>query len=177
MALMKERSGMTNKVATFLAHAIAMEQEAADRYDELADSMDVHNNAEVATLFRQMANFSRLHGASVVERAKPYELPKLKSWQFRWNTPQAPEVGDIEGSHYLMTPYHALVFALENEVRGHQFYATEAKGNDDADVRKMAAEMADEEAEHVAELKTWIERTPKPAEDWADDPDDALVAD
>ncbi|MDO8605706.1 MAG: ferritin family protein [Phaeospirillum sp.] len=168
---------MTTKVAIFLAHALAMEQEAADRYDELADTMEVHNNQDVAELFRQMAKFSRLHGASVAQRASPHELPRLKSWQYRWNTPEPPEVGEPEGSHYMMTPYHALIFALENEKRGHQFYATEASGSDDNAVREMAAEMAEEEAEHVAELESWISRTPKPPADWADDDDDAVVVD
>ena len=168
---------MTTKVATFLAHALAMEQEAADRYDELADTMEVHNNQDVADLFRQMAKFSRLHGASVAQRATPYELPRLKSWQYRWNTPLPPEVGEPEGSHYMMTPYHALIFALENEKRGQQFYASEASGSDDATVRTLAAEMAEEEAEHVAELEAWIARTPKPDADWARDDDDAVVVD
>jgi len=168
---------MTQKVALFLAHAMAMEQEAADRYDELADTMEVHNNREVAELFRQMAKYSRLHGASVAQRASSHDLPRLKSWQYRWNMAEPPEVGEVEGGHYLMTPYHALVFALENEKRGHQYYALQATDTDDAEVRAMAAEMADEEAEHVAELEAWIARTPKPAADWADDPDDAVVVD
>ncbi|RAU20879.1 rubrerythrin [Paramagnetospirillum kuznetsovii] len=168
---------MTDKVALFLAHAVAMEQEAADRYEELADTMDVHNNAEVAGLFRQMAKYSSLHGATVIERAKPYTLPKLKSWQFRWNMPEPPEVGDFLGGHYLMTPYHALEFALDNERRGHQFYASEASRNDDQTVRAMAAEMAAEEVEHVSELEAWLARTPKPEADWAEDTDDAVVVD
>jgi rubrerythrin len=168
---------MTQKVAIFLAHAMAMEQEAADRYDELADSMEVHNNQDVAELFRQMSKYSRLHGASVAQRATPYDLPRLKSWQYRWNTPEPPEVGEVEGSHYMMTPYHALVFALENERRGHQFYASQAAESDDSSVREMAAEMADEEAEHVTELEAWIARTPKPDADWAQDDDDAVVVD
>lgn len=168
---------MTDKVATFLAHAVAMEQEAAERYEELADTMDVHNNGAVADLFRQMAKYSRLHGASVAQRAVAYTLPKLKSWQFRWNAPEPPEVGDFTGGHYLMTPYHALLFALENERRGHQFYASEAARNEDATVRAMAAEMAAEEVEHVSELEAWIARTPPPEDNWAEDPDDAVVVD
>jgi rubrerythrin len=168
---------MTQTVAIFLAHAMAMEQEAADRYDELADTMEVHNNLDVADLFRQMAKYSRLHGASVAQRASPFELPRLKSWQYRWNTPEPPEVGEVECGHYMMTPYHALVFALENEKRGYQFYASQAESSEDDAVRTMAAEMAEEEAEHVTELEAWIARTPKPASDWAEDPDDAVVVD
>ncbi|CAA7621057.1 conserved hypothetical protein [Candidatus Terasakiella magnetica] len=168
---------MSTKVATFLAHALAMENEAADRYDELADSMEVHNNPDVAEMFRQMAKFSRLHGASVAARAAPYDLPKLKSWQYRWNTPEPAEVGPVDDTHYMMTPYHALAFALENERRGMEFYADEAAANPEKDVRDMAAEMAAEEAEHVAELEGWIARTPKPAADWSEDEDDAVVVD
>jgi rubrerythrin len=168
---------MTTPVATFLAHALAMENEAADRYDDLADTMEVHNNPEVADLFRQMSHFSRLHAASVAERAAGHDLPELKSWQFRWNTPEPPEVGAVEGTHYLMTPFHALSFALDNERRGRDFYAAEAAQSLDAEVRHMAAEMTQEESDHVAELERWIERTPKPETDWADDPDEATVAD
>lgn len=168
---------MTTKVALFLAHALAMENEAADRYDELADSMEVHNNGEVAELFRQMAKFSRLHGASVAERTKGHDLPKLMSWQYRWNTPEPPEVGTTEVAHYMMTPWHALTFALENEIKGQKYYADQAEGSDDSEVRALAAEMAAEEAEHVEELENWIARTPKPDGNWAEDPDEALVAD
>jgi rubrerythrin len=168
---------MTTKVATFLAHALAMEIEAADRYDELADTMEVHNNPDVAELFRQMSNFSRLHAASVAERTTGHDLPALKSWQYRWNTPEPPEVGAVEGTHYRMTPYHALSFALDNERRGRDFYASLARTGEDADIRRLAAEMAAEEDEHVAELERWIARVPRPETDWADDPDDAVVAD
>ena len=39
----------------FFAAAIAMEEEAAQRYEEFADAMDMHNNAEVASMFRRLA--------------------------------------------------------------------------------------------------------------------------
>ncbi|MBI2236840.1 MAG: ferritin family protein [Magnetospirillum sp.] len=168
---------MTTKVATFLAHSIAMENEAAERYDELASVMEVHNNPEVAVLFHQMAEFSRRHTASVKSRAVGYQLPQLKSWEYRWNTPEPPEVGVTDATHYMMTPYHALEFALANERRGHDFYAREAAGSDDSEVRRLATEMAEEEAEHVEELEAWIARTPKPATDWKEDPDPVSVID
>ncbi len=34
---------------TFLVYSIALEEEAAERHDELADMMGVHNNPEVAS--------------------------------------------------------------------------------------------------------------------------------
>jgi rubrerythrin len=168
---------MTTKVATFLAHALALEDEAADRYEELADVMEVHNNSEVALMFKQMSEFSRMHGLQVKQRAQGHVLPKLRSWEYRWNTPESPEAGAPENTHYLMTPWHALTFALANERRGLEFYANTAKASDDAEVRRLAAEMADEEQEHVAALERWLARTEKPAANWKEDPDPVCVVD
>ncbi len=168
---------MTTAVATFLAHALALETEAAERYAELADVMDVHNNPEVALLFRQMAEFSTLHAESVRRRAAGHQLPHLHSWDYRWNTPEPPEVGAPEDTHYLMTPWHALSFALDNERRGYDFYAGKANTGDDSEVSLLAAEFAAEESEHVATLVRWLERIPHPTADWAEDPDPASVVD
>jgi len=167
----------TTKVATFLAHALALEVEAADRYEELADVMEVHNNSEVALMFRQMSEFSRMHGLQVKQRAQGHQLPKLRSWEYRWNTPEPPEVGTPDATHYLMTAWHALSFAMENERRGLTYYASVAADSDDAEVRRLAAEMAEEEREHVATLERWLARTPKPSADWSEDPDPVAMID
>lgn len=168
---------MPTKVATFLAHALAMENEASERYAELADMMAVHNNADVAEMFRQMSEFSHMHALSVRQRASGHELPRLKSWEFRWNMPEPPEVGDPGIAHYLMRPWHALAFALENERKGMAYYATAAQSGDDAEIRALAAAFADEEAEHVATLERWLARTPEPEFGWCEDPDPAAVID
>ncbi|MGE5475209.1 MAG: ferritin-like domain-containing protein [Bacteroidales bacterium] len=169
---------MTSKVALFLAHSIALETEAGERYEELAGVMEVHNNLEVAELFRKMSDFSHRHAASVQERARAFApLPKLKSWEYRWNSPEPPEVGDFSATHYLMTPFHALQFALANERRGWEFYNRSAADSPDAEVRGLARDFADEEAEHVKELEEWLGKVPRPAIDWADDPDPAAVID
>jgi hypothetical protein len=46
----KGTSGI-DTVELFLAHALTLENEAADGYQEIGDSMVVHNNPEVAALF------------------------------------------------------------------------------------------------------------------------------
>lgn len=168
---------MTSMVATFLAHALTLESEAAERYDELADTMEVHNNPLVSTLFRQMAGFSRRHAEEVRQRCQGHPLPALRLDDFRWTTPEPPEVGSPEGTHYLMTPWHALTFALGNERRGWEFYADAAATSNDPEVRRLAAEMAEEEQGHVATLERWVAATPRPGDGWAEDPDPAAVAD
>jgi rubrerythrin len=160
---------MSYSLPEFLAHAIALEREAEERYHELADMMEVHHNLDTAKVFRDMARFSKMHGDEISERAKHVELRKIAPWEFCWRLP--PEVGDDEGLHYLMPPYNALLYARENEIRGMDYYRAAAEGSDDAEVRRLGHDFADEERQHVEALDRWIAVTPKPAESWMEDPD------
>ncbi len=166
-----------SEVALFLAHAIALEAEAAERYDELADTMEVHNNPAVAEIFRKQAHFSRLHWAEVTETAAALTLPQLKPWEYRWQTAEGPESAPVERTHYLMTPYHCVHLALQNERRGHQYYADVAHRTEDPEVRRLAALFAAEEAEHVALLEKLAATIPEPEPDWDLDLDPPVVPD
>ena len=42
-------------IPQLLAHAIALENEASERYADLADLMEAHNNYDVASLFKKMS--------------------------------------------------------------------------------------------------------------------------
>jgi len=64
----------------------------------------------------------------------------------------------MEGSHYLMNAEYALSLALASEENGYAFYHNIATTTTDVEVRTMAEEFAEEEAEHVAELKKWVKR-------------------
>ena len=48
-------------VAEFFAQALAIEIEASERYELLADQMDVHNNREIAAIFRKRAAIEAHH--------------------------------------------------------------------------------------------------------------------
>jgi len=144
----------------FLAHAVALEQEAADRYLELADMMEAHRNDAVSKVFRDMTRFSEMHRDEIKARVGATELPQLRAWEYRWSLP--PEVGGEEGFDYMMEAYHALQYARENEVRGLDYYRSVAEAATDAEVRRLATDFANEEAEHVAALDKWIELTPRP---------------
>jgi len=151
---------MKYSLSEFLAHAIALEREAQERYHELADMMEAHLNFDTAKVFRDMVRFSQMHGDEIAERAKHVELRKLNSWEFRWRV--SHEVGDDDGVDYLMTPYHALEYARENEIRGMNYYQTAAEKSQDAEVRRLGKEFADEEKEHVEALDLLIEKPPRP---------------
>lgn len=160
---------MDYALPAFLAHAIALEHEAAERYLELADMMEAHRNDPVSELFRDMVRYSRMHRDSIIERAQGVTLPKLGSWQYRWRHP--PEAGGEEGFDPALNVHQALRYALDNEMRGLNYYASVGENTSDDEVRRLAAEFAAEETEHVQALEDWLARTPRPASPWAQDPD------
>jgi len=160
---------MSYALPEFLAHAVALEQEAAERYLELADMMEAHRNDAVSAVFRDMTRFSELHRDEIKARVASIQLPQLKSWEYRWRSP--PEAGGEEGFDYLMEPYHALKYARANEVRAMQYYRSVEQASADAEVKRLAGAFAEEETEHVAALDKWIALTPRPSTTWEDDPD------
>ena len=155
----------------FMAHAIAMEAEAAVRYDELADAMDMHNNVEVASLFRRMAVIERKHAEQLLAQMGWSSAPRVRSSAWRSDTGEGPETAASEDIHYLMQPYHALQIALRNEERAAQFFGRLAEAARDVKVRDAALELQREEQEHVALVHAWLAKVPEPAPDWAVDPD------
>jgi rubrerythrin len=160
-------------LGTFLLHAMVLEDEAAARYNELADAMEVHHNREVEVLFRQMAELSRLHLNEATEHASLHAggRPQMKPWEYDWPGQESPESGRLESSHYLMTPQQVLDLALEAELSAHDFYDSVARQASDESIRVLAAEFAAEEAEHVEVLRRWLALYPEPPRAWDEDLD------
>ena len=98
----------------FLAHTVALEEEAMSRYRELAEAMETHNNPEVAAFFRRMSEESAKHLAEVRTFAEGQSLPELAAWEFDWPG-EAPESASYEALHYRMDLRSAMELALANE--------------------------------------------------------------
>ena len=160
----------------FMVHAYAMEAEAAERYAEFADAMEVHNNPEVAELFRKLSRIEQRHADQILEQMGWKQSP-VASANYRWEGTEGPETADPTELHYLMQPYHALQIALLNEKRARDFFTHLAKSTKDAGVRKGAREMEEEEAEHVRLIEEWLKRTPKPDANWETDQDPPVLSD
>jgi rubrerythrin len=158
-------------LAELMAQALTMETEAAQRYAEFADAMEVHNNLEVAALFRKMADIERKHALKIMAQMGWKGTPPLPSGKPRWEGFEAPETTPGDEVHYLMQPYHALQLALANEQRAERFFARLVREARQESVRRAARELQAEEAEHVALIKRWMKKVPKPRHDWAIDPD------
>ncbi len=155
----------------FMALALAMETEAAERYAEFADAMEMHNNLEVAALFRKMADIESRHAAQIMAEMGWKEAPALPPGRPTWEGFEAPETTPVDEVHYLMQPWHALQLALKNEERAERFFGRLARVATVATVKKAARELEAEEREHVELVKAWLKKVPPPDSDWANDPD------
>ncbi len=158
-------------LAELLAHAYAIEVEAAERYRVLGDQMEVHNNPELAGLFRELAGHEEKHAAEIKARALKTGMAELKPSEFKWPGTEGPELAALDDAHYQMTPWHALQMALAAETRAFEFFNSIVESTAELDIRKWAGEFREEEAEHVALVEGLLEKYPEPEAGWSEDDD------
>lgn len=155
----------------FMAQALAMERDAVARYNEFADAMEVHNNREVAVLFRTMAGYEAKHAEQIRAQMGWTADPPPPEGGFGWTDLEPPETVPSDEVHYLMQPWHALQLALQAEQRAEAFFAHLVQLDLSEPVRRAALELQEEEREHVELVRSWMEKYPEPEDNWADDPD------
>jgi rubrerythrin len=148
-----------------------MEVEAAERYNELADAMETHNNVDVAALFRRLAKIEDIHARKISADMKWKSPPVVPPQPVLWKGVEAPETTPIDEVHYLMQPYQALELALAAERRAVAFFERLEGAATDPAVRAAAREMVEDEREHVTLVEAWLRKVPKPDAGWAEDPD------
>lgn len=167
---MKTKPKPSTQYADFMSRAYTMELEATERYTQFAEQLETHNNREVASLFRKLAEIEKLHAKRILEEMQWPSVPALPP-AYAWEGPEGPETAPFDSLHYLMQPWHALEIALRCEREAQKYYAGIAASRAPKSVRDAAREMAAEEAEHVRLIKAWMTRVPKPAAGWDEDPD------
>lgn len=155
----------------FMAQAWEMEIEAAQRYSDFADAMEIHNNREVAAMFRTMAGYETKHADEIMATMGWSEAPPVTARDGAWPGYEGPETSPGDEVHYLMQPWHALQLALAAEERAERFFAELARVAKNKAVRDAAHALRAEEQEHVALVRAWMKKVPKPDRDWALDPD------
>ena len=160
----------------FMTRAYTMELEAIERYAQFAEQLDAHNNKEVANLFRKLLQIEALHAKRILEEMGWATMPALPP-AYAWEGAEGPETAPFESLHYLMQPYHALEIALQCECQAQQYYENIAQSRAPRRVRAAAAEMANEEREHVRLIRAWLAKVPKPNEGWDQDPDPPRISD
>jgi erythrin-vacuolar iron transport family protein len=155
-----------------LDFAILMEDEAAERYEELADQMEKHHTPEAAKFFRQMIGYEKKHGEELAKRRSELfasarsHVDSSMLWEV-----EAPEYDKVRA---FMTARQALLVALESEQKAHAFFVDAIPHVRDAQARALFEELRDEEIIHQTLVQKELSALPPEphlaAGDFADEP-------
>ena len=148
---------MNEWTAELYAHAIAIEREAATRYDELGAAMAERGDHAIAMLFYMLASFEARHLGELTRKTAGVVLPDLSA-DYTWREGEAPETVSFDACRGDMTPKRALLIAFDAEKRAKAFFEHAARITEDPATRALAREMADEEAEHMVLVERALER-------------------
>ncbi len=154
-----------------LAVAYQIEIDAVERYNVLADQMETHNNPELVKIFRDLARAEGIHGEEIRRLAGDFDVENEAHRLARFGRTDSPEEAELDSAHYLMTPWHALQLSLAGEKRALAYFTFIVETAKDPKVKTMAAELVEEEAEHVNLVNRLLLRYPPPRDSWAEDLD------
>ena len=152
--------------------AILVEDEAQERYLELADQMEQHHTAEAARFFRTMAGNEKKHGDDLRARRRSLfgDSPRRVKASMLWDV-EAPAYDEVR---VYMSARQAMETALRAETKAHAFFVAALPRLQDADVRKLFQELRDEEVLHQALVREAMRgvapEPPADPTDYADEP-------
>jgi rubrerythrin len=150
-------------VEQFYADAHAIEIEASVRYRVLAREVQASGNARTAELFLKLARLEAGHADKLKRAAAPELLARAREQLLARKGGQT-EVPNYEFLYRDVPPFHALMLALESERRAKAYFERIRQNARDPAVKKLAAEFAREEAQHVVWLEKALAREPQPAQ-------------
>lgn len=165
-----------SSLADLLTVAYRIEADAVERYTLLATQMEQHNNTELAKIFRDLARAEGIHADEIRRMAGTIDVVALAQRQGAWKKGESPEEADLGAAHYLMTPWHALKMALAGEERALAYFKSVAETAADPEIKEMAEEFVEEEAEHVNLVHRLLRKYPAPPASWSADDDPANQA-
>lgn len=140
-----------NSPEAFYAHALAIAREAAARYWEFAHQLLLYRENAVAQVFLELAASAAQRLEGLERRAAGMKLPDVAPTEHGWKGLERPGM-PLPVAHCLMNPRRALAIALDNEQRAAGFYKRVSVWAPDAAIRRLAAEIGNEQAKHVARI-------------------------
>ncbi len=152
--------------------ASLIEDEAKERYEELAHQMELHHDADVARFFHFMAKNEARHGEELAERrARLFpSLPRRVDRSMIWDV-EAPAYETVRA---FMSLKEALEVALAAEVKAFNYFCEVLKSMPEGEVKKLFEELKEEEVHHQNLVKLEMAKLgPEEkftTEDFADEP-------
>jgi rubrerythrin len=165
MALRIDFSNLSTR--DILDMAIAIEEEAQQRYEEFADSLELHHTFEAAEFFHFMADNEEKHAATLRAR-------RQEKFGDTASSVELSEVLDVEAPHYKevrtgMSVHTALEAVRQAERRAHDFYAGAVAVVQDEKIKALLLSLQREEEAHEKQVEEQLANLPE-AEEF--DPDD-----
>lgn len=154
-----------------LAVAYQIEIDAVERYNVLADQIETHNNPELVRIFHDLARAEAIHGEEIRRLAGDFDVVGHARQIAKFGRMESPEEAELDAAHYLMTPWHALQLSLAGEKRALAYFSFIVETATDPEVKALAEELVEEEAEHVSLVHRLLRRYPRSDDSWAEDLD------
>jgi len=139
--------------------AIAIEEEAKERYDEFAEQLDAHHTPEVAKFFRFMS-------ANEVKHAEVLAAQRAELFGNEPSTADTSVLFDIEAPDYdgaraFMSINDALETALSSEIKAYEFYHQALPSVSDESVKALFVRLRDQEVNHQEMIKEIMAKVPE----------------
>jgi erythrin-vacuolar iron transport family protein len=169
---MKEIDFATLTLQDALDFAVLVEEEACERYEDLAAQMETHDTPAAAEFFRFMVKNEAKHGQELAERRSqlfgtaPSKIDRSMLWDV-----EAPDFNDVRA---FMAAREALEVALHAEKKAYQFFADAVIHVTDPEVRALFEELREEELMHQDLVRREIAKLPEgplvDVNDYVDEP-------
>lgn len=157
------------------AHALQIEREAAGRYREFASYMAERGDDDVATLFGRLAEVESEQASRLEEKTVGMTLPRFAPGEHAWFDRESPVPEAHAFIYRMLTPRVALQIALSAEERAKAFYESVLAEASDGGVRKIAFDMARDEAEQISRMNEALARVPLPYQPSEEQPGDPTI--
>jgi rubrerythrin len=138
--------------------AILIEEEAEERYLELAEQMEAFFTPKAAEFFRQMSVNEAKHGFELrTRRADRFgDAPPAVDRSMLWDI-EAPE---YDKARAFISPRKVLEIALASEIKAHDYFMKALPSISDPDVKKLFEELRLEEITHQQMVKKRLAEQP-----------------
>jgi len=139
--------------------AILVEDEAEERYRELADNLEFHNTKDAAKFFRFMVTCEAKHGEELSAKRKELfgDQPVSVDRSLLWDV----EAPGYETAKSFMTLQEALDVALAAETKAFEFFDGALPEVEDPEVRELFTELRQEEVEHMQMVREQMKKNPE----------------
>lgn len=138
-----------DSIELFYAHALAIEREAVERYDEFSAYFRGRGEEPLAGLCEQVAREEREHYEKLLRATRHMTLPEIDARKYQWFDSGSPEAPSREVFYRVSTPRQLLEVALAGEIAARRFFRWCTRTTRDPAVRALSRGFAHDEAAHV----------------------------